>query len=210
MALGDNTGGHTFLNIKAGKISYKDKVTKEKKECGFVEGTITGVKFEEKEWEGKKYEQMSLTIIDGDEKYILQMKTDSGYFRAFCNCLRSGDPTKRVKLSPNYVEDGATKKSGMFVEQGGKTLPWYSKKDDPKDVPPAKAFEFKGKKMWDGTDQIEYWKKWLNGVKFESEFEASSLSQPPVSAPVNKTTSVAETESDTVVFDDGEESDLPF
>lgn len=204
MALGDNTGGSQYLNIKEGKITYKDKLTKEKKTCGFVEGTITGVKFEEKEWEGKKYEEMSVNITDGEERYILQMKTDSGYFRAFCNCLRTGDPTKRINITPTYQVEGGSKKSGMFVNQYGKALSWYSTKKDPKDVPPAKAFEIKGSTVWDGTDQIKYWKNWLNSLTWTTEIEAGSLSQPVVSNTPVKEEKVESTDNS------NDNDDLPF
>jgi len=207
MALGENTGGHIFLNIKEGKISYKDKATGEKKTCGFVEGLITDVKFEIKEWEGKKYEQVSVTIVDGAEKYILQMKTNSGYFRAFCNCLKSGDVTKRTKFTPTYSEDGASKNSGMFVNQQGveKSLPWYSTKKDPKDVPPLKPVTFNGETKWDGTEQLKYWRDWLNSIKWTSDFEAGSMSQPSVST---TTATHNPDQSGPVVSDDLE--DLPF
>jgi hypothetical protein len=214
MALGENTGGTMYLNIKEGRIAYKDKVTKEKKTTGYVSGVITGVKFEDKEWEGNKYEQCSVTIIDGDDHYTLQMKTDSGYFRSFCNALRSGDPTKKVRLTPTYQVDGAKKISGMFVNIGNdaKALPWYSTKADPKDVPPLQAVTFKGKTVWDGTDQINYWKNWLLSIKWASEFEASAVQyeQPKQTAStpgdVAKNTSPS-TESFTL-GDDNE--DLPF
>jgi len=180
MALGENTGGTMYLNIKEGRIAFKDKITKEKKTTGFVSGTIVGVKFEEKEWEGKKYEQASIMMVDGNDHYTLQMKTDSGYFRAFCNALRSGDPTKRIKITPTFTVDGAKKSSGMFVNQGNdpKALSWYSTKADPKDVPKVEAVTFKGQVQYDGTKAIQYWKNWLQSIKFESDFEASSLSQP--------------------------------
>ncbi len=212
MALGDNTGGHIFLNIKEGKLSFKDRATSERKTCGYVSGFITEVRFEMKEWEGKKYEQATFTIVDGDEKYLLQTKTRSGYFKAICNQLRSGDPKKKVKITPNYKQDGAKKMSGAFVEQDGKTLPWYSKKTDPKDVPPMKPFELKGETVWDDTDQINYWKNWLSSAQWASEFEASAVqyeNKPSaigdMETPPAKTT---KTEPTFTVSDD--DDDLPF
>ena len=210
MALGDNTGGHTFLNIKEGKVSYKDKKTNEKKTCDFVEGTITGVKFEIKEWEGKKYEQVSVDIIDGEDKYILQMKTNSGYFRAFCNCLKSGDTSKRTKFTPTYSEDGASKSSGMFVNQQGdaKSLSWYSTKKDPKDVPQLKPVTFNGETKWDSTEQLKYWRDWLSGIKWNTEFEASSHSQPSASNTTVTAITPVQSENSGIVSDD--DGDLPF
>lgn len=204
MALGDNTGGAIYLSIKQGRLVYKDKKTGEKKDVGFVSGFITGVRFDEKEWEGQKWEECALSMVDGDDKYVVQMKTDSGYFRAFCNALKSGDPTKKVKLSPTFSEEGSKKSSGMFVNQGSdKALPWYSTKNDPKDVPALKAVTFKGKTVYDGSEQIEYWKKWLNSISWTNEFEASSLSQPTfTNTPAQTNTVTAKPASNKINEDD--------
>ncbi len=181
MGLEENTGGTTYLNIKKGRIAYKDKITKEKKDSGAISGFITGCKFEIKNYEGRDYEQCNLTIIDGDQHFTLQMRTDSGYFRCFCNSLKNGDSTKRVKIVPMYEEDGAKKKSWMYVHQNGdeKGLQWYSTKADPKDVPALDKVMFKGKEEWDGTKQLEYWKNWCNTTKWADAFESSSLTRLP-------------------------------
>lgn len=188
MALGDNNGSIKYLHIKNGKISYKkNKEDSEYSQCGFVEGIITGVKFEDKEYQGKKYIQAGITIVDGDEKYLLQMDINSGYFISFCNSMRSGDLTKRVKISPWLTEKDNKKKSGIFVEQNGSSLKWFSTKENPNGVPPLEAVEFEGQKKWSNYKQRMFWKGWLEKATFGSEFEASSMSQPPVTGSPAKT-----------------------
>ncbi len=204
MGLETNDGSLLYLNIKNGKIAYKKDG--EKKETDAVSGVITAIKFEDKEYEGKKYVQLALTIVDGAEKFILQMNTDSGYFSTFCNALRTGDPTKRIKISPWLEVKGTKKKSGIFVEQFGNALKWYSKKDNPMDVPPLESTEFGGKTLWSSQKQQDYWKAWLLSIKWEHEIVAGSLSQPPV----NNAKSTANNDIITDVESIDDSSDLPF
>lgn len=203
MGLETNDGSLLYLNIKNGKIAYKKDG--EKKETDAVSGVITAIKFEDKEYEGKKYVQLALTIVDGAEKFILQMNTDSGYFSTFCNALRTGDPTKRIKISPWLEVKGAKKKSGIFVEQFGNALKWYSKKDNPMDVPPLESTTFGGKVLWSSEKQQVYWKAWLLSIKWEHEITAGSLSQ-------TTTHNVADNspKNESVDFTPPDMDDLPF
>lgn len=203
MGLETNSGGFLYLNIKNGKIAYKTK-DGEKKETDAVSGIITAVKFEDKEYEGKKYVQCALTIVDGEEKFLLQMSQESGYFSTFCNALRTGDPIKRLKITPWIQVDGIKKKSGVFVEQFGKSLKWYSTKSDPKDVPPMESTVFGGKTLWSSEKQQAYWKNWLMSIKWDNEFLASSLSQTNSNSTAN-----SEAITDITPISD-ENDDLPF
>jgi len=206
MGLETNNGSFLYLNIKNGKIVYKTKEG-EKKETDAVSGIITAVKFEDKEWEGKKYVQACLTIVDGEERFLLQMDTNSGYFTTFCNALRTGNPTKKIKISPWMEVKGSKKKSGIFVNQFDKALKWYSTKDNPQDVPKMESTEFGGKTLWSSQKQQDYWKNWLLSVKWEHEIVAGSLSQP-TNTDTSKSTANNEIITDvTPIEDDG---DLPF
>jgi hypothetical protein len=205
MGLETNDGSLLYLNIKNGKITYKKDG--EKKETDAVSGIITALKFEDKEYEGNKYEQLALTIVDGGEKFILQMSTDSGYFNSFCNSLRTGDPTKRVKITPWLDVVKGKKKSGIFVEQFGKALKWFATKDKPMDVPPMESTVFDGKTLWSSKKQQAYWKNWLLSVKWEHEIVAGSLSQP-TNTGASKSTASSETITDINPIEDND--DLPF
>jgi hypothetical protein len=174
MGLETNSGSLLYLNIKNGKITYKKD--DEKKETDAVSGIITAIKFEEKEYEGNKYEQLALTIMDNGEKFILQIGTDSGYFTAFCNALRTGDTSKKVKITPWLKTEKGKKKSGCFVDQNDKALKWYSTKDKPMDVPPMESTHFDDKVLWSSKKKVAYWKNWLLSIKWEHEIVAGSLS----------------------------------
>ena len=204
MGLGDNTGKFTYLNIKKGKISYKkDGVPQE---SDYIEGFITGVKVEEKEFEGKKYDEASFTIVDKDDKYLLQMKLDSGYCRAFCNAFKSGNPLLKTKITPTYEEKNTKKISGCFVEQNGTSLKWfYSKANDNLDqVPKLKEVMVGKTKHYDGSEILAFWKKWLLSLTFKDEMEASSHSMSTQDNGLN-------TKSTEPSFDPNEDSsDLPF
>lgn len=219
MGLGDSTGRLTYLNIKKGKLAYKTK-DGEAKESGYIDGFITKVAFEEKEWEGKKYEQCNIRIVDGEDIFSLQMKVDSGYFRAFCNAFKSGNPLLKTKISPTYKEEGTKKNSGCFVEQSGSALKWFYNKEKGNldEIPKVKKMTFGGKDLYDGSEQIAFWKNWLLSLKFKEEIELASHSQPQDNglneakeeAKSDKKTAKSKTkeEKSESIFED--QDDLPF
>lgn len=218
MGLGDSTGRLTYLNIKKGKISYKNHQG-EAKESDFIEGFITGVNFETKTYEGKEYEECKINIVDGSDKYQLQMKTDSGYFRGFCNAFRSGEAKLLTKITPTFKEEGAKKQSGCFVEQKGNTLKWYySKANGNQDVvPKLVVHEVKKQKIYDGSDAIEFWKKWLLSLKFKDESEANEISSENQENGLNKKEDKPkvkkeekEIHNENNPLDEIEDDDLPF
>jgi hypothetical protein len=178
MGLENGTQGNTtYLNIKEGKLVYGPKDNK--KESVAVAGTITKVEFVTEEYQGNNYEKAKITIIDGPDRFLLQMNVDSGYFRGFCNALRTGNPTEVVRIKPNYKEEDGKKKSTCFVEQNGKALKHAFTKDHPGDLPPVEKVTFKGKDAYDGTKQMEYWKNWLKSITW-AELSATA-------APVGET-----------------------
>lgn len=168
--LENNSARLIYLNISKGVLTYKKDGVKQT--TGAVSGIITAVNFKIENYQGVDYEQCGITIVDGEEKYQLQMNSDSGYFRGFCNFLKSGSPTERVKLAPNYKEVDGKKKSTCFVEQDGKALKAFHTKDNPGDYPQMEKVTFKGKDQWDGSNQITYWKNWLGSIKWKGENEA--------------------------------------
>lgn len=169
MGLENNSGGGTFVNIKEGKL-YTSKKGEDKKFFDAIRGTIVSVKFEQDSFDGTAFEKATFTIADGNDKYLLQMRTDSGYFRGLCNSLKSGNPTERTKFTPSYKkEEGETPKTTFFVEQNGKTLKHTHTRDNVGDLPPLEQVTFKGKTQWDGSNQIVYWKDWLNSIEWEHE-----------------------------------------
>lgn len=168
MGLENNQGKLIFVNIKEGKLYIKPK-DGEIQFFDKISGTIVKVEFSEDEYQGKKYEKAKFLIVDGSDKYLLQVRTDSGYFRGLCNKLRSGDPTKPVKISASYKMENDKPQTTCFVEQGGQSLRHTFTKDNHGDFPQLEKISFKGNDMWDGSKQIQYWKDWLLSIKFDHE-----------------------------------------
>jgi|688.fasta_scaffold31658_12 hypothetical protein len=168
-------GNTTYLNIKEGKLVYGPKDAKQS--CDAVKGTITKVEFAMEEYNGEHYDKAKITIVDGAERFLLQMNVDSGYFRAFCNALRSGDPTAEVRIKPNYQVVDGKKKSSCFVEQNGKSLKHAFTRDNPGDLPPVEKVMFKGKEAYDGSKAMAYWKNWLSSIKWADQSVASPVNE---------------------------------
>lgn len=157
------TEGVTYLNIKEGKLVSKKNGVLETYDG--VKGTISKIEFIKDEYEGKPYEKAAIHISYVDENFILQMHVDSGYFRNFCNALKSGNPKEEVYIQPSFKKDDRGKSmAGCFVSQNGKFLKHAHTKDAPGDLPQLEKVTFKGETRYDNSKQIEYWKNWISKV----------------------------------------------
>lgn len=195
MGLENGNKKMTYLNISNGKLVYKESGSEEKKSADSVSGFIKKVEFCDDEYQGQAFNKVKMVISDGGEfDYMLQMRTDSGYFRGFCNSLRSGNPLESVKISPSVKEVNGKKQITCFVQQDGKWLKHFFNKDNNGDLPTLEKVNFKGKDIYDGTAQVNYWKEWL----FETYKNVNSFSE----------TEVAETNTFENSFDS--DSDIPF
>ena len=195
MGLENGNKKMTYLNISNGKLVYKENGSEEKKTADSVFGVIKKVEFCDDEYQGQSFNKVKMVISDGGEfDYMLQMRTDSGYFRGFCNSLRSGNPLESVKISPSVKEVNGKKQITCFVQQDGKWLKHFFNKDNNGDLPTLEKVNFKGKDIYDGTAQVNYWKEWL----FETYKNVNSFSE----------TEIAETNTFENSFDS--DSDIPF
>lgn len=170
MGLEKNTGKMTFVNISNGRLYTKEK-NEQPEYFGSIDGIISEVKFKEEEYEGKKYEKAEIILFDGEERFCLGMRTDSGYFRGFCNSLKTGNPTGRMKISPSYKVKDEKPQTTCFVQQNGKALKHAYTLDNIGDLPPVQQVQFKGKIQYDGTAQIKFWKDWLSSIRFDNPQE---------------------------------------
>ena len=161
--LKENTSDKTtYVNIKEGKLLVKqaDKTLKEYKS---LEGVIRKVVFIQEEFEGKKYEKAKFYLNAIGEIFVLQMRTDSGYFRGLCNSLRSSSNVKEMlEIQPHFSKQDGKPKTTCFVFQNGTALKHFFNKNNLGDLPQLETTDFKGQTMYDNTKQIEYWKNWLN------------------------------------------------
>ena len=166
-----------YVSINNGKLVVR-QADKSTKEYDSVEGHIRKVDFVIEEYNGQKFEKAKFYINAVGELLILQIKTDSGYFRGLCNSLRSGNPKELVEIQPHCSKEDGKVKTTCFVMQNGAALKHFYTKNNAGDYPQLEVHEFKGKTMYDGTKQIEFWKKWLNET-----FVAAPEDQKPSSAP---------------------------
>jgi hypothetical protein len=153
-------GKITFVNIKQGKLVVKEK-DKEPIYYSDLLGYITKVEFKDDEYNGKKFEVAKFFIQDVDDRFCLQMRTDSGYFRGLVNCLKSGNPKEKFLIKPNYKETDGRPKTTCFVTQEGKVLKHAYTLSNMGDLPPAEKITFKGTEVWDSSKQMIFWKNWL-------------------------------------------------
>ena len=201
MGLNKDTERATYVNIKEGQL-YTGSGDK-KEFFASLTGTMVKVDFKKDEYNGKTFEVASIHMVDGADRFILQMRTDSGYFRGFCNSLKSGYPTEMpFTLTPSSKKgDNDKPQTTCFIKQDGLTLKHKHTKDNPGDLPPLEKLMFRGEDVWDSTKQIQYWKDWLSSLKFNHELlsgaatdfkeeltpgqEAKEFMQPSANTPQN-------------------------
>lgn len=168
MGLGNRSAGQKYVNIKTGRFFTKENKDAEAQYFTDISGTITGVAFKRDEYNGKKFEIAQISMSDGAESFLVQMRTDSGYFRGFCNSLRTGNPTELVFIYPSYKKDGDDKpETTCFVKQNGQSLKWYSTREHPMDLPPLEKFVIREEDVWDSSKQIKFWRDWLMSIKWQ-------------------------------------------
>jgi len=196
-------GSLTYVNIKEGNLIVKKGETIEN--YGSVGGVIRKVEFTQETYESQKYEVAKIYIDNVGDLFCLQIPVRTGYFRGFCNSLRSSNnPRGIIKISPSYKKDGATGKitTTCYVTEEGssKPLKWTYTKANMGNLPQLVKHEIAGKVIWDDTQQLFFWKQWLLSL-----FEVDST---PAAAPAATTTK----EEHHINPDDLQEplNDLPF
>lgn len=199
MSLETNTGKSIFVNISNGRLYTKEK-DKEPVYFDTIGGTIIGVTFKEEEYQGKKYEKAHIAMMDGEEKYDLGIRTDSGYFRGFCNSLKNGDPTEKIKVSPSYKEKDGKPQTTCFVQQRGQALKHAYTMANMGDLPQVEKVTFKGQTQYDGSAQIAFWKNWLLSIKFEHPLFAGEAHNISEKEPENMVEETADSEDDGLPF----------
>lgn len=156
-----------YLTIGDGKIVRRfsqptaESVTRTNKENKVVheeiykgwKGRIIDIEFKDHKDYGRF---VNVTIDDGNELAILQMKQGSGYATAFLKTLPNIDLSADVLISPSMKMEGDKKKVSLFVNQGGTALKWAYTKDEPNGLPQLKQIKVKGKLQYDDSDIVEF------------------------------------------------------
>jgi hypothetical protein len=165
MGLENNNTNGTYVHISNGKL-----VVKENGEQVFYDqltGIITNVEFIIDEYNEKQYEVARFTLLDGHDKYLLKMRTDSGYFRGFVNALKMANITQPIVVSPSSKEENGKTRTTCFLRQNGKPLKHAFTKDNMGDLPQVERVVVNGVEQWDSSKQLMYWKTWLMSITWQ-------------------------------------------
>jgi hypothetical protein len=165
MGLQNNNTNGTYVHISNGKL-----VVKENGEQVFYDqltGIITNVEFIIDEYNEKQYEVARFTLLDGHDKYLLKMRTDSGYFRGFVNALKMANITQPIVVSPSSKEENGKTRTTCFLRQNGKPLKHAFTKDNMGDLPQVERVVVNGVEQWDSSKQLMYWKTWLMSITWQ-------------------------------------------
>ena len=173
MGLSNTSGGITYLNLKEGKFARKN-ANGDIELFDAVDGLITGIEFQDDEYNGTKFRKLKLVVEDEGQKYLVQVRTDSGYYRGLTNAIANGDIKQPVKLTASSkLGDNGKPQTTIFVQQNGKALKWKWSKDNMGDLPQLEKVKVKGQMVYDNSKQLEYFEK----------FWKSLLTSPAASEP---------------------------
>ena len=176
MALKNDSSNYTFLNIKEGRLKLKDG--DDVKTFTSIEGRIKRVEFSIEEYEGTMYEKAKIHITDDADVYVLQMNTNSGYFRGLFNSLKTSlNPYGFIEITPSYKKcENGNPKTTCFVKQSGENLKHaFTKENSGKgEYPQVETSVYDGKTTYNSTAQILYWKDWINKT-FNSGYDIKPI-----------------------------------
>ena len=161
-----NTGGKiTYLNMKQGKFARKN-ANGDIELFDAVDGIITAAEFKDDEYQGTKFRKLLLTLVDGDERYLVQVRTDSGYFRGLTNSIANADISQPMKLIASSKQVDGKPQTTIFVTQHGHPMKWKWTKDNMGELPPLESVKLKGKTVYDNSKQLEFFENfWLGLLK---------------------------------------------
>lgn len=199
MGLENNNANGTYVNISNGRL-----VVKQNGEQVFYDqltGIINNLEFVIDEYNQKQYEVLRVTLIDDQDKYILKIRTDSGYFRGFVNALKMANINQPIVISPSSKEENGKTRTTIFLRQNGKPLKHAFTKDNMGDLPQVERVMVNGIEQWDNTKQLMYWKTWLMSITWQINNENINKQESAVN------TTITQDEYDAMESID---DDLPF
>lgn len=138
-----------YLTIKEGKVARK--VGEEWNFYNSVSGSLKEIgtrtnKFDEQE--------CFVVLDDAGERYQLQLKQSSSYFRAFASMAQNIDISKRVEFVPLLKEENGKKQVGLVIMQDGSAVKWAHTKANPNGMPEPQVLEKKnGEKIYDWSER---------------------------------------------------------
>lgn len=160
-----SNSGSVFLRIAEGKIvetvtpdhpNAVKRINKNGKEVheridDFVEGVITFMKPDKREYNGEEINELKVWIQDDSDTYILSMKDGSRYWSSFAMRLPNLDLKKPVRFKPHSFTDKTTGDHvvGMNLFQAGEKVQPRFTKENPGKMPQGVQVPFQGKMKWD-------------------------------------------------------------
>lgn len=186
-----NNSGSIFLRIADGKVVETvtpdhpnavkriNKVGKEVHERldDFVEGVITFMKQDKREYNGEDINELKIWMRSDNEAYQLSLKEGSRYWSAFAIRLPNLDLTKPVKFSPFSFTDTKTGDHvvGMNLFQGDQKIQPRFTKENPGKMPQGVQVPFQGKLKWDFYERDQFLKKVIDHVAGQLRAEGEAV-----------------------------------
>lgn len=167
--LGENETSMVYLSLVNGRFAQRVKPDVEKAEkrtlkngrvvyeryYNHAAGVITNLELRSNEYEGKTFESMLITL-DDEVQIQLSGGIDNYQNKDIVNTLLSPgcDITKKMVFIAKRDDEGYSR---VFILQDTKGIKRYSNKENPRDVPRPVEREKLGKKVWDWTEQDEWY-----------------------------------------------------
>lgn len=138
-----------YLTIREGKVARKDG------ENWVLYNSVSG-KIEEIGTRENKFGEQECFIVLNDmgERYQLQLKLASSYFRAFASMANNIDANAAVEFVPVLKEENGKKNVGLILMQGGSAVKWAHTKSNPNGMPEPEVMTKKsGEKIYDWSER---------------------------------------------------------
>lgn len=154
-----------WASIKNGKfqIYHNGEISQTSR----LRGTIVGYHFKDDEYDNRKFRICLLHTIYADEKTIIAIRTDSGYFRTLCNYLTSakaqGRERKEMIFSPMLDEKTGKKITACFL-QDAELGNWYRAfhTKETATLPQPIPRQLNGVNVWDWQPVIEFYENFIS------------------------------------------------
>lgn len=166
-----------YLQVKNGRICQVNKEANEfTKEIDgkfyeffkAIDGHLTFLDIEKVEHNGKAWNNLNIRLTDTESGQNMLLKTffPSREASQFLNrLLSSKDDQLKGVYELGMFQDTETQRTVVMLSEDGEKLPFYSTKDNPREVPPLVQVK-KGKDLiWNDTDQVNFYAEFVDKVK---------------------------------------------
>lgn len=105
-----------------------------------------------------------LTMEDDGEEFVISWPYSSRYTNLFFRALPNVDFSKPVKFRPWTMKDekdASKTRVGVTLYQNEEKVEFYFTKDEPNGMPELKKRKFKGKDVYDDSEQLEFFENML-------------------------------------------------